>query len=350
MNLTVNINETLTSNYPIVDVRSPFEYNQGHIPNAVNIPLFSDEERTEIGIVYKKKSEKAAIDLGLKIVNPKLNDFILKARQIAPELKVVVHCWRGGMRSNSFAKLLSDNGFAEVKVITGGYRSYRKYIREFLGKPFRLNVLGGYTGSGKTMILKELEKIGQQVIDLEDLANHKGSAFGGINQAPQPTNEHFENLLYYKLSKLDLSKDVWLEDESRNIGKVVIPDVFFEQMQKAGLYFIDIPKEERAKFLVVDYKSCDRNLLKQSVLKISKRLGGQNVIKALKLIDENKLYEAALITLHYYDKAYLNMMQTRVQNNIIKLDLPTVDKHKNAELIFAQHCNLSNSRFSASQG
>ncbi|HNQ69037.1 MAG TPA: tRNA 2-selenouridine(34) synthase MnmH [Bacteroidales bacterium] len=343
MLLSVNIVDALSSAYPVIDVRSPIEYNQGHIPNAVNIPLFSDEERTEIGIVYKNKSEKAAIELGLQIVNPKLNDFILKARQIAPELKVVVCCWRGGMRSNSFAKLLNENHFTEVKVIIGGYNSYRKHVREFIGQPITMKILGGYTGSGKTMILKELVKNGQQVIDLEDLANHKGSAFGGISQPAQPTNEHFENMLFYQLSKLDLSKEVWLEDESRNIGKVVIPDVFFEQMQKAGLYFIDIPKEERAKFLVIDYKSCDRDLIKQSVLKISKRLGGQNAVKTSKLIDENKLYEAALITLGYYDKAYFKMMQTREQSSIIKLDLPKVDHQKNAELLFAQYCKISNS-------
>lgn len=335
MLISVNIVDALSSSYPIIDVRSPIEYNQGHIPNAVNIPLFSDEERTEIGIVYKNRSEKAAIELGLKIVNPKLEYFISQSKIVAPEFKLIVHCWRGGMRSQSFASLLDDNGFVDVRIVSGGYRSYRKHVREFLSQPIQMKILGGYTGSGKTMILKELKKTGQQVIDLEDLANHKGSAFGGISQPLQPTNEQFENMLFQQLSELDLSKDVWLEDESRNIGKVVIPDVFFEQMQKAGLYFIDIPKEERAKFLTVDYKLCDRNLLKQSVLKISKRLGGQNVNHALKLIDENKLYEAALITLSYYDRAYLKMMQTRIKSDVVKLDLPKVDHQKNAELLFA---------------
>lgn len=330
---TIKIDEAFKSNYPIIDVRSPVEYKQGHIPNAVNIPLFSDEERAEIGIIYKNKSEKAAIELGYKFVNPKLDYFISQSKLIAPNLKLIVYCWRGGMRSNSFAKLLSDNGFVDVKVVDGGYKSYRNFVREFFKHEFRMKILGGYTGSGKTMILNEFKKVGLQILDLEALANHKGSAFGGIGQPQQPTNEHFENMLFDQLYGINLDEYIWLEDESLNIGKVVIPADFFEQMQKAELYFIDIPKEERAKFLVLDYALCNSELLKQAILKISKRLGGQNVNQALELIDKGKFFEVAVIALDYYDKAYLKVMQTRYQNNIVKIDLPTVDHHNNAKLI-----------------
>ncbi len=336
---TININEALELNYPFIDVRSPSEYNQGHIPNAVNISLFSDEERKDVGIVYKNKSEKVAIELGLKIVNPKLDYFVSQSRLIAPDLKLIIYCWRGGMRSNSFAKLLTDNGFDDIKLINGGYKSYRNFVRNVFVQDLKLKILGGYTGSGKTMILKELKKTNQQVINLEALAHHKGSAFGSIGQDEQPTNEQFENILAYQISNLDTNKDIWLEDESRNIGKVVIPPELFLKMQNSPLYFINTPKEERAKYLVMDYSVSDNQLLKQAVIKITKRLGGQNVNEIIALIDQNRLFEAALITLSYYDKAYCNFMETRNQKNITRINLSDINHKRNAKEIL-KICNI----------
>jgi len=326
----INITDALKSGLPVIDVRSPGEFRQGHIPNSVNIPLFTDEERAQVGTVYKRESEEAAIQLGYKIVEPKLAQFILDSNFVAPEGKVIVHCWRGGMRSNAFAKHLSENGFREVNLINGGYKSFRNYVSEFFSGDYTLKILGGYTGSGKTYILHELSKMGHQILDLEALANHKGSAFGGIGQAEQPSTEQFENLMFEKLSAMDFSKAVWVEDESLNVGKCVIQGTFFSKMQDAPMYVIDIPKEERANHLVKEYANCDRQLLQQSLLKISKRLGGQNVKKALEFLELDDYYNVALITLYYYDKAYQNVMNTRNINNVFRIQLKDTNHKENA--------------------
>ncbi|MCD6543354.1 MAG: tRNA 2-selenouridine(34) synthase MnmH [Flavobacteriaceae bacterium] len=326
----IKIEEAFLCNLPIIDVRSPGEFKQGHIPEAINIPLFSNEERAHVGTVYKQQSKEAAIDIGYTYVEPKLEIFISDTLKIAPIKKVIVHCWRGGMRSKAFAKHLVENGFTDVKVITGGYKAFRNLVLNSLEIPINIKVLGGYTGSGKTQILKEFKKIGSQVIDLEGLANHKGSAFGGIGQQEQPTVEQFENNLHAAWRKLDLNKPIWVEDESHNIGKVKIPMPFFKQIRNARLYFMDIPKNERAKFLVSEYANKNTELLKESILRISKRLGDLNTKKSIQLLNEENFYEVAIISLHYYDKFYLKGMKKRNQEEVIQIKLPSTNHHKNA--------------------
>jgi len=191
------------SHLPLIDVRSPGEYEKGHILQARNIALFSNDERAAVGTTYVQVSREKAIELGYKYVTPKLQDFIDESTALAPNYEIVVHCWRGGMRSKAFAQHLHDNGFKKVYVIKGGYKAYRNYILKFFAQPFKLYILGGYTGSGKTHILHEIEKNGEQVIDLEFLAHHKGSAFGAINEPQQPTVEHFENQLFECLRCFD---------------------------------------------------------------------------------------------------------------------------------------------------
>jgi tRNA 2-selenouridine synthase len=329
----IKIEDALSLRWPIIDVRSPSEYGHGHIPGAINIPLFSNDERAQVGTVYTKQSSEAAVELGHKYVAPRLKNFIDNSLVAAPDTHVIVHCWRGGMRSHLFAQLLSDNGFCDVKVITGGYKTFRNHVLEYLATPFQIRLLGGYTGSGKTRILYELRKRGHQVIDLEGLANHKGSAFGSIGQAEQPTTEQFENCLYTELAKLKTDEPVWIEDENRNIGKVLIPVQFFGQMQNAKLCFIDIPKEERAKHLVREYSGIDNQLLKESLIRISKRLGSQNVNKAIGLLEKENYYEVAMIALYYYDKSYLQVMKTRNNKDVIQIPLPTTDHYNNASEI-----------------
>ncbi len=323
------IEDLFTFDLPIIDVRSPGEFKQGHIPEAINIPLFTNDERAHVGTVYKQQSKETAIEIGYTYVNPKLNDFISSSLKIAPNKKVIIHCWRGGMRSQSFAKHLVENGFSDVKVIVGGYKSFRNLVLSDLEKPVPLEVLGGYTGSGKTQILQELKKRGNQVIDLEGLANHKGSAFGGIGQKEQPTVEQFENNLHSIWRKLDLNKPIWVEDESHNIGKVKIPMQFFNQIRNSKLYFIEIPNNERAKFLVSEYANRNTEMLKESILRISKRLGDLNTKKSIQLLDEEKFYEVALISLHYYDKFYLKGMKKR-NNKVVQIKFSSTDHLKNA--------------------
>ena len=326
----IKTEEAFLLHWPTIDVRTPHEYDNGHIPDAVNIPIFSNDERAQVGTVYKQQSQEAAIELGYEYVTPKLESFISDSLKMAPDGKIIIHCWRGGMRSRSFAEHLADNGFSEVKVIIGGYKAYRNMVLDNLATPVKLKVLGGYTGSGKTHILNELKKRGNQVIDLEGLANHKGSAFGGIGQLDQPSVEQFENNLHKEFRVLKLNEPIWVEDESHNIGRVKIPMPFFVQMRDAVLYFIDIPKDERAKHLVTEYASCSKQLLAESIHKISKRLGGLNVKNSIKFLEKEDYYEVAMITLGYYDKSYLLGMNKRNKENVIQIPLPSTNHYENA--------------------
>jgi tRNA 2-selenouridine synthase len=295
---------------PIIDVRSPGEFERGHIVGAVNIPLFENHERAEVGTRYKRVGKESAFLLGLDIVGPKLSGFVKKVNKIAPEKEVLVHCWRGGMRSGSFATLLSSAGM-KVSLLVGGYKSYRNFILEQFRKPLNIIILGGKTGSGKTEILYELEKQGEQILDLEGLANHKGSAFGMLGQAPQPMTEYFENMLYEKLSRLDTSRRIWVEDESKNVGCCNIPDGLWQQMRMANVAFIDVNKEIRIGRLMNEYAQFSFEELKQATDKIAKRLGGQQHKDAIEALAEGDFSVGTDIALHYYDKAYLHGLSKR---------------------------------------
>lgn len=318
---------------PLVDVRSPGEFEKGHLPGATNIALFSNDERAQVGTVYVQQSREKAVALGYQFVKPKLDWFITESRKVAGKSPVAIHCWRGGMRSHSFAEHLHANGFDEVYVITDGYKAFRNYVLDFFAQPFQLRILGGYTGSGKTHLLKSIRKIGEQVIDLEGLAHHKGSAFGAIGETTQPTVEQFENNLFEQFRQLDPQKPIWLEDESHNIGKVKIPMPLFQQMREQRVFFIQLPKEQRAKHLVSEYTACNAHELAHGINGIAKRLGGQNVKLALEYLAQQKFYEVAFLALQYYDKAYLRGVQNRNQALVELIPLPDMNHDKNAKTI-----------------
>jgi tRNA 2-selenouridine synthase len=320
---------------PVIDVRTPAEFEAGHIPGAVNIPLFSNEERARVGTVYTRESVDKAYALGYAYVEPKLDFFVMRSREVAREGKVVVYCWRGGMRSKSFAEHIEAHGIPEVLVIEGGYKAFRQHALESFSLPETLYVLGGYTGSGKTRVLKELGRRGEQVIDLEGIAHHKGSAFGAIGQPEQPKNEHFTNLLFWEWKSLDLSRPVWLEDESIHIGRVFIPQTLFQRMRDALVYFLEIPKSVRAHLLVEEYAGIDAEMLASSVQKISKRLGGKRTAEAMEALQRNDYYEAAVITLDYYDKFYLKGLNRRDPDKVVVIPSDTVGAMENAALLLA---------------
>ena len=330
---------------PLIDVRSPGEYQKGHIPGAHNIPLFSNEERAHVGTVYKKESKERAMELGYSYVAPKLDWFISESNKVAPSGNVAVHCWRGGMRSRSFAQHLKENGFRNVYVITGGYKAFRNYALEAFKTDAEICVLGGYTGSGKTHILNVLKEMGEQVIDLETLARHKGSAFGGIGMGAQPTIEQFENDLFWIWKELDYSKTIWLEDESHRIGNVNIPMSFFVNMRSSPVIFIDIPKEERIKQLVKEYAQADNKKLADSIVRISKRLGGLNTKNALDHLDKGSYSEVAMITLNYYDKFYLKRIQEREDDSVYMLEIAKLDFTKNAGQILEYYGSIREKQY-----
>ena len=299
----------------VIDVRSPGEFERGHIVGAVNIPLFEDLERAEVGTRYKKVGKESAFLLGLDIVGPKLAGFVKKANKIAPDGEVLVHCWRGGMRSGSFATLLNAAGM-KVSLLVGGYKSYRNFILEEFCKPLNISVLGGKTGSGKTEILYELEKQGEQILDLEGLANHKGSSFGMLGQAPQPMTEYFENMLYEKLAKLDTNRRIWIEDESKNVGCCNIPEGLWKQMRVANVAFIDVNKSIRIGRLMNEYAQFSFEELKSATDRIAKRLGGQQHKEALDALAKGDFSVGTNIALSYYDKAYLHGLSQREPSKI----------------------------------
>ncbi len=305
--------------FPVVlDVRSPSEFEQGHIPGAVSFPLFTNEERALVGTLYKQKGKNIAIEKGLEIAGNKLSFFVKKAREISEEKPVLLYCWRGGMRSQSMAWLLNMCGIKTYRL-TGGYKSFRKRVLNgfFIKQP--VYILGGKTGSGKTQILKELQLAGESVLDIEEIASHKGSAFGSLNQSGQPSQEQFENTLFIEILKLHPNKPIWIEDESRLIGKKVIPLALWEKMRASPVYFLDITDEQRVKNLLEDYGGNDIHQLKSCFEQIAKRLGPEQFKESLLALSENNLEKACKIALTYYDKSYLHGLSKRDANTIIHI-------------------------------
>ena len=319
----------LSETIQIADVRSPSEFNFGHIPGAVNIPLFDDKEREAVGIKFKKKGRSAAIIEGLKYAGPALVSKLKLGLKIADNGKLLVHCWRGGMRSEAMAWLFSLSDL-EVNVLDGGYKSYRHHILESLSEKRKMIVLGGMTGSSKTHILSYLKSSGQQVLDLERLANHKGSAFGALGQPPQPTTEQFGNMLYNDLKKQNSNLPFWVEDESRNIGSIFMPDTFYLNMQETPTIVLVMDIKTRLPLLIEEYSAYPTEALETSVLKISKRLGGDKTKDAIKAIDEADFAKAIELVLYYYDKAYLFGLKKKESKNIIYINTDTSDIESNA--------------------
>lgn len=310
---------------PLLDVRTPAEYEQGHIPGALNVPLFSDEERAEVGTLYKQVSPEAAFLRGLELAGPKMRHYVERALELVPDRRVAVHCWRGGQRSGSMAWLLERAGF-EVFVLEGGYKAYRKYIRQALGSGCQqIWILGGPTGSGKTKILWEIAALEEYVLDLEGLARHKGSAFGALGERPQPTVEHFENLLHAGYRLVPDEARLWLENESQSIGRVYLPDPFWDRMARAPLLQIEMPLEWRIENLVEDYAQYPKSELAEAFERITKRLGGQHVNAALAALEADDYHEAARIALRYYDKAYARSTAKRGNGPIYRLQAPARD-------------------------
>ncbi|RYD88986.1 MAG: tRNA 2-selenouridine(34) synthase MnmH [Sphingobacteriales bacterium] len=190
---------------PLLDVRAPIEFEAGHMPGAVSFPIFTDEERKRIGTLYKQAGHDRAVIEGLHFLGPRMAEVVKKANKLFPDKKVRMHCWRGGLRSGTMAWLLDLGGF-EVTLLDSGYKSWRNHVLQTFTQPWQLVILGGMTGSGKTDLLKQLQNAGEQVIDLEGLAHHKGSSFGGIDQPAQPTQEEFENRLAEQLQQLNPEK------------------------------------------------------------------------------------------------------------------------------------------------
>ena len=336
----------LAKHHPVLDVRSPAEYFHAHIPGAYSFPLFTDEERKIVGTTYKQKSREDAIKIGLDFFSPKMRRMVEEAESIVTSRKstdncVLVHCWRGGMRSAGVAWLLDLYGF-KVYTLAGGYKVFRKYIVETFNTNYPFHILGGFTGSGKTFVLKELEVRGEKIIDLEEIACHKGSAFGAIGQPKQPSQEMFENLLATELRRSStespgdvLQHRIWLEDESQRIGLVNIPQTVWNSMRKAPVYFLDISFEDRLDNIIKCYGTLDKEKMIDAITRIRNRLGGLETKTAINFLMEDNVRESFKVLLKYYDKYYRKGLNNREGRELLikTISCEGVNAKTNAEKV-----------------
>jgi tRNA 2-selenouridine synthase len=336
----------LSAKAPVIDVRSPGEFAHAHIPGAHSLPLFSDEERKQVGTSYKQQSREDAIKIGLDYFGPKMRDMVEAAEQLTDGLKgsdqkktILVHCWRGGMRSSAVAWLLDLYGF-KVYLLEGGYKAFRGWVLDKFSKDYPFKVIGGYTGSGKTPVLHELKRKGNLIIDLEGIAKHKGSAFGGLDRDPQPSTEMFENTLafqLYNLTKQYPDKPIWVEDESQRIGDLNMPVILWDTFRVKPVYFLDVPFEARLDHIVKEYGKHTREKLLNGIVRIQKRLGGLETKTAVNCLLENDIRGCFSILLKYYDKQYAKALNNRtaLDKMIRRIDCETVDEKANASRIYA---------------
>ncbi len=317
----------------LIDVRSPSEYNHAHIPGALSIPLFTDEERKLVGTAYKQESREKAIKIGLDLFGPKMKSIVETVEELNPQIRnpefeipnsksqipspqsqIFTYCWRGGMRSSAIAWLLDLYGF-KVHTLVGGYKSYRRTVLDSFDQHYDFRILGGYTGSGKTELLQELRIAKETIIDLEDLAKHKGSACGNIGMPEPPGQEMFENLLHEELRTKKNAPHIWLEDESQRIGQVNLPNALWSRMRESPLYFLDIPFEQRLEHIVKEYGGLDKTRLIDAIGRIREKLGGQHAKAAIEHLNSGNTIESFRILLEYYDKFYRKALHNRKNLN-----------------------------------
>ena len=390
---------TLAKTHPVLDVRSPGEYLHAHIPGAQSLPLFSDEERKVVGTAYKQESKQVAVKIGLKYFGVKMVEMVetveamfkgLQENTVNPTSKgslktsnstqptnrnstqdshsksnlhqnpltnsstespftprtVLVHCWRGGMRSAGVAWLLDLYGY-QVYTLQGGYKTYRGWVLEQFEKDYPIQILGGYTGSGKTEVLKALAKKSECVIDLEGLAGHKGSAFGNMGLPAQPSQEMFENKLAQALSNNAPTEDIenpsptciWMEDESQRIGTVNIPTVLYQKMRQKKVFFLDIPFESRLDYICIHYGKFPKEQLINAIIRIKKKLGGLETKTAINSLVEDDVRSSFRVLLQYYDKLYgkgLERNRENLTSIVTRVEAPVVDDQANAGLLLGQ--------------
>ncbi len=329
-----------SSGHLLLDVRSEKEYKHAHIPGAINIPLLNNDHRHLIGIEYKQKGREAAVLLGFKLVGPKFHEFIIQAGELKKSNEIFIYCWRGGMRSGIMAWLLSMAGY-KVTLLKGGYKSFRGMVLNTLTESKRVHIVGGHTGCGKTELLTELRKAGEQTVDLEALANHRGSAFGNLGLPPQPSNEHFENILALQWMNIENTKIVWLESESHSIGTVKIPDTVFHQMQSATLFEVLSPVERRKKRILDEYGVFTKKELADCTSKIKKRLGNLRLSEALNALDDGRMNDWLDILIEYYDKTYSHSLGERKPTGKVSLEVGMDESSENiAERLIAAAKNI----------
>lgn len=308
----------------IIDVRSPLEFAEDHIVGAINCPVLSDLERQKVGTIYKKESSFKAKIIGSSLTAKNIafhieNNFMEKKGSWQP----LIYCWRGGQRSKAFSIVLSEVGW-RTNQLKGGYKEYRNQVINFLdniGPKLKITLISGKTGSAKTKILKSIENEGGQILDLEGLANHKGSLLGKIPDLIQPSQKFFESLIFNKIQKLNLKDKIYIEAESSKIGNIHIPKSIWKKMINSPRIEISANVELRAKFLVSDYDyMCNDPTLINPIIKgLKNRLSKNLFDEWTNLIDRKKWLDLTKSFLeNHYDPSY--------SSNTIKNDRKVIKK------------------------
>jgi tRNA 2-selenouridine synthase len=308
----------------IIDVRSPLEFAEDHIVGAINCPVLSDLERQKVGTIYKKESSFKAKIIGSSLTAKNIafhidNNFMEKKGSWQP----LIYCWRGGQRSKAFSIVLSEVGW-RTNQLKGGYKEYRNQVIKFLdniGPKLKITLISGKTGSAKTKILKSIENEGGQILDLEGLANHKGSLLGKIPDLIQPSQKFFESLIFNKIQNLNLKDKIYIEAESSKIGNIHIPKSIWKKMIKSPRIEISANVELRAKFLVSDYDyMCNDPTLINPIIKgLKNRLSKKLFDEWTNLIDRKKWFDLTKSFLeNHYDPSY--------SSNTIKNDRKVIKK------------------------
>ena len=304
----MKIEQLYGKDYVFVDVRSPAEFSEDHIPGAVNIPLFSNEERAIVGTLYKQVGKDVAIHKGLEIVGNKLQEMLQTYQQLQGK-KLCVYCWRGGMRSASVVELLQSLKF-DVVQLEKGYKDYRRFVGEQLEQAIipPLVVLYGLTGSGKTEILQKLDNS----IDLEGLAQHRGSIFGDLGLRPR-SQKMFDSLLLQKFYQIQKEKIIFIEGESRKIGQIMIPLRLWVLMQKGTKVKVLCSTEERVERLYKEYcTKMDKEFIIQKLQYIQKYLGKKKTEALIELLGQDKVKEVIqTLLLDYYDPLYRHTVDNK---------------------------------------
>ena len=335
----INVNEFLSTQVPCFDVRSPLEFDGSSIIGALNLPLLDNVHRKAIGTCYKHSGKEAAIALGYQLVNPKRHTFIEYVQQQTESKEIKLYCARGGLRSHKMADFLSEHGY-DVLLLRGGYKAYRNYILKAISNFNNVYILSGNTGCNKTGLLEALKARGEQVINLEALANHKGSAFGGIGELSQPSNAQFANLIFEALKGYLPEKQLWVESESISIGKIAIPLELWTNMQKANGIESVIPTQQRIQCIVDTYVQFELAALAEGIRKLSKRLGLETTETLCQLTLNHQLHPVVERLLQYYDKGYEGGRLKKNCQNYVKFELESTHADTNCQLLLQHLQNL----------
>ncbi len=289
-----------------VDVRTPPEWEEDHIPGSINLPVLDIDQRAEIGTIYKQESPKKALYKGGKYICGNIPAILDQLEPYVGKKRIIFYCWRGGLRSKSISLVMKCMNLS-VGFVEGGYKKYRRHVIDYLDESHMkaVFVLYGATGTGKTEILKKCAKSDLQTIDLEGLAEHLGSSFGLLPGKTQPSQKFFETLLFTDLAQKDLSKPILFEGESRKIGKIHIPTPVFQQMQEGKKILLDLPLEIRIQNILKDYKEINEDYFYGAMERIKpymKKSLHQEVKDLFEAKDLSKVVELLLV--HYYDPLY----------------------------------------------